>query len=97
MIPAPKLAVGYRLDELKNDITRETPASFEPSIDYVVTKIRHFAFGCWHTATIPQADPTLTQMKSVVKPWPSSARSRRACKNASAHWRHGVRAPAPPS
>ena len=65
MIPAPKLAVGYRLDELKNDITRETPASFEPSIDYVVTKIRHFAFGCWHTATIPQADPTLTQMKSV--------------------------------
>jgi carbamoyl-phosphate synthase large subunit len=39
-----KLAVGYLLDELKNDITRETPASFEPSIDYVVTKIPRFAF-----------------------------------------------------
>ena len=41
---AAKLAVGYLLDELKNDITRETPASFEPSIDYVVTKIPRFAF-----------------------------------------------------
>src|ERR1019366_440878 len=58
---AAKLAVGYRLDELKNDITRETPASFEPSIDYVVTKIPRFAF-----EKFPQADPTLTtQMKSV--------------------------------
>ena len=57
----PKLAVGYLLDELKNDITRETPASFEPSIDYVVTKIPRFAF-----EKFPQADPTLTtQMKSV--------------------------------
>ena len=44
MIFAAKLAVGYLLDELKNDITRETPASFEPSIDYVVTKIPRFAF-----------------------------------------------------
>ena len=53
--------VGYLLDELKNDITRETPASFEPSIDYVVTKIPRFAF-----EKFPQADPTLTtQMKSV--------------------------------
>ena len=51
----------YLLDELKNDITRETPASFEPSIDYVVTKIPRFAF-----EKFPQADPTLTtQMKSV--------------------------------
>jgi carbamoyl-phosphate synthase large subunit len=59
--PAAKLAVGYLLDELKNDITRETPASFEPSIDYVVTKIPRFAF-----EKFPQADPTLTtQMKSV--------------------------------
>ena len=56
-----KLAVGYLLDELKNDITRETPASFEPSIDYGVTKIPRFAF-----EKFPQADPTLTtQMKSV--------------------------------
>jgi carbamoyl-phosphate synthase large subunit len=58
---AAKLAVGYLLDELKNDITRETPARFEPTIDYVVTKIPRFAF-----EKFPQADPTLTtQMKSV--------------------------------
>src|SRR5205814_6625300 len=41
---AAKLAVGYTLDELRNDITRETPACFEPTIDYVVTKIPRFAF-----------------------------------------------------
>jgi carbamoyl-phosphate synthase large subunit len=58
---AAKLAVGYTLDELKNDITRVTPACFEPSIDYVVTKIPRFTF-----EKFPQADPTLTtQMKSV--------------------------------
>jgi carbamoyl-phosphate synthase large subunit len=58
---AAKLAVGYTLDEIRNDITKETPASFEPSIDYVVTKIPRFAF-----EKFPQADPTLTtQMKSV--------------------------------
>ncbi len=58
---AAKLAIGYLLDEIKNDITRETPASFEPTIDYVVTKIPRFAF-----EKFPQADPTLTtQMKSV--------------------------------
>src|SRR5436305_2157487 len=58
---AAKLAVGYRLDEVRNDITRETPASFEPTIDYVVTKIPRFAF-----EKFPQADPGLnTQMKSV--------------------------------
>ena len=58
---AAKLAIGYRLDELKNDITRETPACFEPTIDYVVTKIPRFAF-----EKFPDADPTLTtQMKSV--------------------------------
>ena len=58
---AAKLAVGYLLDEIKNDITRETPASFEPTIDYVVTKIPRFAF-----EKFTQADPTLTtQMKSV--------------------------------
>ena len=58
---AAKLAVGYALDELKNDITRETPACFEPSIDYCVVKVPRFAF-----EKFPQADPTLTtQMKSV--------------------------------
>ncbi len=58
---AAKLAVGYLLDEIRNDITRETPASFEPTIDYVVTKIPRFAF-----EKFPQANPTLnTQMKSV--------------------------------
>ncbi len=58
---AAKLAVGYTLDELRNDITRETPACFEPTIDYVVTKVPRFAF-----EKFPEADPTLTtQMKSV--------------------------------
>ncbi|MSR53824.1 MAG: carbamoyl-phosphate synthase large subunit [Gemmataceae bacterium] len=58
---AAKLAVGYTLDELKNDITRETPACFEPTIDYVVTKVPRFNF-----EKFPEADPTLTtQMKSV--------------------------------
>src|SRR4030081_2854116 len=58
---AAKLAVGYTLDELRNDITRETPASFEPTIDYCVVKIPRFTF-----EKFPQADPTLTtSMKSV--------------------------------
>jgi carbamoyl-phosphate synthase large subunit len=58
---AAKLAVGYTLDEIPNDITRETPASFEPTIDYVVTKIPRFAF-----EKFQQANSTLTtQMKSV--------------------------------
>ncbi len=58
---AAKLAVGLTLEEIPNDITRETPASFEPTIDYVVTKIPRFAF-----EKFPEADPTLnTQMKSV--------------------------------
>ena len=58
---AAKLAVGYTLDELKNDITRETPASFEPTIDYVVTKVPRFTF-----EKFPGSDETLTtQMKSV--------------------------------
>jgi carbamoyl-phosphate synthase large subunit len=56
-----KVAVGYRLDELPNDITKTTPASFEPVLDYVVVKIPRFAF-----EKFPSADPTLTtQMKSV--------------------------------
>ncbi len=58
---AAKLAVGYTLDEIQNDITKETPASFEPTIDYVVTKIPRFTF-----EKFPNADATLTtQMKSV--------------------------------
>ncbi len=58
---AAKLAVGYSLDELRNDITRKTPASFEPTIDYVVTKIPRFTF-----EKFPGADKTLTSaMKSV--------------------------------
>ena len=59
--PIAKLAVGYTLDEIRNDITRETPASFEPTIDYCVVKVPRFTF-----EKFPQADPTLTtQMKSV--------------------------------
>jgi carbamoyl-phosphate synthase large subunit len=58
---AAKLAVGYRLDELRNDITRETPACFEPTIDYVVTKVPRWTF-----EKFPDANPVLTtQMKSV--------------------------------
>jgi carbamoyl-phosphate synthase large subunit len=58
---AAKLAVGYTLDEIRNDITRETPASFEPVLDYCVVKFPRWAF-----EKFPEADPTLTtQMKSV--------------------------------
>ncbi|MSX39012.1 MAG: carbamoyl-phosphate synthase large subunit, partial [Actinobacteria bacterium] len=58
---AAKLAVGYTLDEIPNDITRETPASFEPALDYVVVKVPRFAF-----EKFPLADQTLTTtMKSV--------------------------------
>lgn len=58
---AAKVAIGYTLDEIPNDITRETPASFEPSLDYVVVKVPRFAF-----EKFPSADPTLTtHMKSV--------------------------------
>ncbi|QWF84333.1 carbamoyl-phosphate synthase large subunit [Amycolatopsis sp. CA-230715] len=58
---AAKLAVGYTLDEIRNDITGETPASFEPTLDYVVVKVPRFAF-----EKFPGADPTLTTtMKSV--------------------------------
>jgi carbamoyl-phosphate synthase large subunit len=58
---AARLAIGYTLDEIPNDITRETPASFEPTLDYVVVKVPRFAF-----EKFPLADPTLTTtMKSV--------------------------------
>src|SRR5205085_4923730 len=56
-----KVAIGYTLDEIPNDITRETPASFEPTLDYVVVKVPRFAF-----EKFPAADPVLTtHMKSV--------------------------------
>lgn len=58
---AAKLAIGYTLNEISNDITKKTPASFEPTIDYVVTKVPRFAF-----EKFPGTDPVLTtQMKSV--------------------------------
>ena len=58
---AAKVAVGYTLDEIPNDITRQTPASFEPTLDYVVVKVPRFAF-----EKFPNADPILTtHMKSV--------------------------------
>ncbi len=58
---AAKVAIGYTLDEIRNDITQETPASFEPTLDYVVVKVPRFAF-----EKFPGADPTLTtHMKSV--------------------------------
>src|SRR5258708_2745473 len=58
---AAKLAVGYTLNEIPNDITKKTPASFEPMLDYVVVKIPTWAF-----QKFPESDPTLgTQMKSV--------------------------------
>lgn len=58
---AAKLAVGYTLDELANDITKKTPASFEPTIDYIVVKIPRFDF-----AKFPEADQTLTTMMKSV-------------------------------
>ncbi|RUM61748.1 MAG: carbamoyl-phosphate synthase subunit L [Persephonella sp.] len=58
---AAKLAIGYTLDELPNDITKETPASFEPTIDYVVVKIPRFDF-----SKFPEADSTLTTMMKSV-------------------------------
>src|SRR5438034_11462136 len=58
---AAKLAIGYTLDEIPNDITRKTPACFEPTLDYVVVKIPK-----WQFEKFPGADSTLgTQMKSV--------------------------------
>jgi carbamoyl-phosphate synthase large subunit len=58
---AAKVAIGYTLDEIRNDITQETPASFEPTLDYVVVKVPRFAF-----EKFPGADPVLTtHMKSV--------------------------------
>jgi len=69
---AAKLAVGYTLDEIRNDLTGTTPASFEPTLDYVVVKFPRFAF-----EKFPGADTTLgTQMKSVVEAYRKAERSR---------------------
>ena len=87
---AAKLAVGYRLHELRNDITRETTACFEPTIDYVVTKIPRFAF-----EKFPEADATLTtQMKASARRWPSAARSKSRSKRRCAAWRSAASASA---
>jgi len=63
---AAKLAIGYSLDELRNDITKSTPASFEPTIDYVVTKIPRFTFEKFPGST----NFLSTSMKSVGEAWP---------------------------
>ena len=73
---AARLAIGYSLDEIQNDITAETPASFEPTLDYIVVKVPRFAF-----EKFPGADTTLTTtMKSVGKPWQLAEISPRHCK-----------------
>src|SRR5207247_2077929 len=58
---AARLAIGYTLDEIRNDITGETPASFEPALDYVVVKVPRFAF-----EKFPGADPVLTAIRAGV-------------------------------
>ena len=76
---AARLAVGYTLDEIKNDITKETPASFEPTIDYVVTKVPRWAF-----EKFPGTSGVLgTQMQSVGEAMAIGVRSPSRCKRAS--------------
>tara|TARA_B100001079_G_scaffold163447_1_gene140131 strand:- start:470 stop:1693 length:1224 start_codon:yes stop_codon:yes gene_type:complete len=80
---AAKLAVGYTLDEIPNDITRETPAAFEPTIDYVVTKIPRWAF-----EKFPGTSGVLgTSMQSVGRSWLSAGRSPSRCRRACGPWR----------
>ena len=81
---AAKLAAGYTLDEIPNDITKKTPASFEPSIDYVVVKIPRFAFEKFRN-TPPHARPS--RCSRSASRWPSAARSTRRCRRACARWR----------
>ncbi len=91
---AAKMAVGYTLDEVPNDITRQTPASFEPTLDYIVVKVPRFAF-----EKFPAADPTLTTtMKSVGEAMSIGRNFTEALqkalrsaerKDASFHWRPG--------
>ena len=83
---AARLAVGYTLDELMNDITGATPASFEPSIDYVVTKIPRFAFEKY-----PGAEPYLTtSMKSVGEVMAIGRTFAESCRRRCAVWRPGL-------
>ena len=101
---ATKLALGYTLDEIQNDITQSTPASFEPTIDYVVTKVPRFAF-----EKFPGADPTLTtSMKSVGEAmalggqlpgvaWQGHALHRQASHGLQLGWRQAVRGRGRPS
>ena len=81
---AARLAVGYTLDEIPNDITRKTPASFEPTIDYVVTKIPRWAFekfpGHRRRARHPDA---VGRARSWPSAGPSPSRCRRACARSS--------------
>ena len=87
---AAKLAVGYTLDELKNDITRVTPASFEPTIDYCVVKVPRFTF-----EKFPQADPVLTtQMKSVGEAMAIGRTFKEALQKPCAPWKPGASASA---
>ncbi|WP_068430441.1 carbamoyl-phosphate synthase large subunit [Piscicoccus intestinalis] len=93
---AAKMAIGYTLDEVPNDITRETPASFEPTLDYVVVKVPRFAF-----EKFPAADPTLTTtMKSVGEAMSIGRNFTEALqkalrsterKDSGFHWRRGTR------
>lgn len=70
-----KLALGYRLDEVTNEIIGTTPAAFEPAEEYVVVQLPHFAF-----EKFPGADTTLgLSPKSVEKLWPMAATSSRLC------------------
>ena len=92
---AAKLAVGYTLDEIPNDITKVTPASFEPTLDYIVVKVPRFAF-----EKFPAADPTLTTtMKSVGEAMAIGRTFSQALQKAlrslekrgsSFHWNHTV-------
>ena len=83
---AAKLAVGYTLDEIPNDITRKTPAAFEPTIDYVVTKIPRWAF-----EKFPGTSGVLgTSMQSVGEVMAIGGPSRSHCRRACARWRTGA-------
>ena len=80
---AAKLAIGYTLDEITNDITGVTKASFEPTIDYVVVKIPRFAF-----QKFKGADPTLDHADEIGRRsrWRSDAPSRSLCRRPFALW-----------
>jgi carbamoyl-phosphate synthase large subunit len=83
---AAKLAVGYTLDEIPNDITKKTPASFEPTIDYVVTKIPRFAF-----EKFPGSEPVLTtQMKSVGEAMAIGRTFQESSRRHSGRWKRVV-------